>query len=108
MTVSGLVLLEDFVSVEIAADLLKAIDALPWRADLKRRVQHYGYLYDYRRRNLNADLQLGPLPRWLVLRGEARYHWRHSIPARKTDVIDGVRVARTRRVSVTFRCVIET
>lgn len=42
----------------------------------------------------------------LVLSGAAREQWSHAIPGRKTDSIDGVPSARTRRVSVTFRTVI--
>jgi alkylated DNA repair dioxygenase AlkB len=41
----------------------------------------------------------------LVLAGEARTAWTHAIPARKSDVVEGARVARGRRVSVTFRTV---
>jgi ubiquinone/menaquinone biosynthesis C-methylase UbiE len=41
----------------------------------------------------------------LVLRGEARYAWAHSIPARKTDSINGVVTPRGRRVSATFRII---
>ena len=39
----------------------------------------------------------------LLLQGEARSRWRHSIPARQSDVVDGVRIMRKRRVSVSFR-----
>jgi alkylated DNA repair dioxygenase AlkB len=42
----------------------------------------------------------------LVLTGPARYEWTHAIPARKSDIINGQRVARGRRVSLTFRQVI--
>ena len=35
--------------------------------------------------------------------GEARWRWMHAIAARRSDVIDGVRVRRDRRVSLTFR-----
>jgi alkylated DNA repair dioxygenase AlkB len=41
----------------------------------------------------------------LVLAGPARSAWAHSISKNKNDVIDGIRVARSRRVSVTFRTV---
>lgn len=41
------------------------IDAALWRSDLKRRVQHYGYLYDYRARMARKEDHLGPLPEWL-------------------------------------------
>jgi alkylated DNA repair dioxygenase AlkB len=42
----------------------------------------------------------------LVLSGEARFAWTHGIAARRFDVIDGVRTARARRVSLTFRTVV--
>ncbi|MFI6393964.1 alpha-ketoglutarate-dependent dioxygenase AlkB [Nonomuraea sp. NPDC050540] len=41
-----------------------------------------------------------------VMTGPARYAWRHSIAARKSDPGPTGRVARGRRVSVTFRTVI--
>ena len=41
-----------------------------------------------------------------VLREAARYTWLHGIPARKSDVWDGRKYARQRRVSLTFRRVI--
>ena len=49
---------------------------------------------------------------WLALRSiavlteAARYTWLHGIPARKSDVWDGRKYARQRRVSLTFRKVI--
>jgi hypothetical protein len=39
------------------------------------------------------------------LAGEARYDWRHAIPGRKIDKVDGRAVVRGRRVSLTFRTV---
>ncbi len=44
--------MRDFVSELKAERLLEAIDASDWRADLKRRVQHYGWRYDYRKRHI--------------------------------------------------------
>ncbi len=52
------------------------------------------------------------IPAWLaprslvVLSGEARYEWLHGIAARKSDVWDGQKHERGRRVSLTFRKVI--
>lgn len=162
--------------------LLREIDSQPWLGDLKRRVQHYGYRYDYKARRVTQDSYIGPLPGWLnsmvirlfndgtfvvkpdqvivneylpgqgisahidcepcfgdtvaslslgstcimefsslhseqaivryleprsllVLKNEARFDWKHGIPARKSDLIDGERVARGRRVSLTLRTV---
>jgi alkylated DNA repair dioxygenase AlkB len=41
----------------------------------------------------------------LVLSGEARWHWKHGIPARTTDTWNGRELARGRRVSLTFRAI---
>lgn len=38
-----------------------------------------------------------------ILKGPARYDWRHGIRGRKHDWIDGVKVPRTRRVSISLR-----
>jgi alkylated DNA repair dioxygenase AlkB len=177
----GLVHQDDYLTAADAAQLLAAVDAQPWLADLRRRVQHYGYRYDYRARAVDRSMFLGPLPAWvlplaerlraeghferlpdqlivneyepgqgitphvdcvpcfgpviasvslgstclmdfdrddaatalllrprslLVFAGEARFEWRHSIRARRSDTVDGVRIARGRRVSLTFRTVL--
>lgn len=179
--IEGLLYIPNFISEEEHDVLLMAIDKRPWLNDLKRRVQHYGYKYDYKARNILLDSYLGELPQWLgdlqerlltdgifkqkpdqaiineylsgqgisahidcvpcfddviasvslgsdvimqltseekkydvflekrsliVLSGEARYKWQHAIPARKSDIFDGVKLERQRRVSVTFRKVI--
>lgn len=62
--VPGLRYIPCYVSVSEEADLLEIVDALPWLPDLKRRVQHYGYRYDYKRRKADPSLYLGPLPEW--------------------------------------------
>lgn len=36
-----------------------------WSEELKRRVQHFGYRYDYRVRMVTNESYLGPLPEWL-------------------------------------------
>lgn len=61
----GARLIDSFVDQREAEHLLAAIDAEPWRSDLKRRVQHYGWFYDYRARTVSPDMDLGPLPSWL-------------------------------------------
>ena len=45
--------------------LIECIDNNPWRADLERRVQHYGWRYDYRTKSVTPDMDLGPLPYWV-------------------------------------------
>lgn len=181
-TIQGLSLLEQWIDEAQERALLAAVDAAPWRDDLARRVQHYGFRYDYRARSVDASMRLGPLPPWaealaarihreglaerppdqvivneyqpgqgiarhvdcvpcfgptvlslslagscamdlhapdggvrvaialrpralLVLTDEARSRWCHSIAGRKSDLLDGARVPRGRRVSLTFRTV---
>ncbi|MBO6640184.1 MAG: alpha-ketoglutarate-dependent dioxygenase AlkB [Roseitalea sp.] len=179
----GATYIPDFVSSAVEVSLVRQIDAVPWITELKRRVQHYGYGYDYRARTVTDDAYLGPLPDWLMglgarlkdlgwfkripdqvivneyepgqgiaahidcvpcfagtiaslsllsactmrfeeqssgeqlthileprslllLQGPARFDWNHAIPARKSDVIEGQRVPRGRRLSLTFRNVV--
>ncbi|OJJ21050.1 alpha-ketoglutarate-dependent dioxygenase AlkB [marine bacterium AO1-C] len=181
--VSGLQYIPDFISEETHDQLLAQIDALPWLGDLKRRVQHYGYKYDYKKRAIDASMKVGDLPDWakslaeqaqaqkvvpyifdqvivneyepgqgiarhvdcepcfddvimsvslgaacvmhftalkdgedvpvileprsaVVLTGDARYKWQHSIRANKKEVVQGQTIVRARRVSLTFRKVI--
>lgn len=176
----GACLVADFVSPDEEQACVSALDDRAWSTELKRRVQHFGYRYDYRARTVTADAYIGELPPWLshiaerlrasgfldalpdqvianeyesgqgisahvdcipcfgdtivsisllsscemvfsrqsgpersavflkprsalVLTGPARYRWSHQIPARKSDVIDGTRIPRDRRISLTFR-----
>lgn len=180
--IAGAIYVQDFLTERQSTTLLDQIDKCSWLADLKRRVQHFGYRYDYRARSVGPDDYLGPLPAWtehtakrlvadghfkakpdqmivneympgqgiaphidcvpcfgdaiasvsigsgcqmvlqnlqvgekvdlylepnslLVLSSEARYRWLHGIPPRKTDLVGGVRIARKRRLSLTFRTV---
>ena len=50
------------------AGLLAQIDGAgsPWLDDLSRRVQHYGFKYDYSNRRLDESARIGPLPDWLT------------------------------------------
>jgi len=180
--IEGLAYVRSYLDLQEQHALLATVDSQPWRADLRRRVQHYGYRYDYTRKRVDADLFLGPLPSWaallaqrlhddgysddvpdqvivneylpgqgisahidcapcfaesvlslslgstcvmrlsrsdaepvevflepgslLVMRGDARYEWRHEIAARRSDRWNGQTIARERRVSLTFRTVL--
>lgn len=176
----GLTYREEYITGRDADGLLAAVDASAWLADLKRRVQHYGYRYDYKARQARREDRIGTLPTFLervanrlaregvfsktpdqvianeylpgqgisahidcrpcfgetiailslgsacvmrfehqpssrtvelalqplsllTISGEARHEWTHAIPARKSDIIDGEKHLRSRRVSLTFR-----
>ena len=179
-TIAGLSYIADYIDESTEAALLEVIDGQPWMNDLKRRVQHYGWRYDYKARNVTSGLRIGQPPDWLqsyavrlqqgglfaeipdqviineyqpgqgisahidcvpcfagtiaslslgspcvmdfthsntgekssllleprsllVLGGDARYVWQHTIAGRKTDRRNGQIIQRTRRISLTFR-----
>ena len=60
--VPGLRYLKTFLNVEHQRDLLMQIDNNPWLTDLSRRVQHYGYKYDYKARRVDHSMKIGALP----------------------------------------------
>lgn len=181
VVVTGLSYVRDYVGSCDEAALLCAIDDAPWSTELERRVQHYGYKYDYRNRRIDDTMRVGPMPNGIqeiaerlrqegyfdrtpdqcivneylpgqgiaphidcepcfggtiaslslgshvvmdftragtrhavcleprslvVLQGEARYEWKHGIAKRKNDVVGGIVIPRSRRVSLTFRSVV--
>ncbi|WP_338609517.1 alpha-ketoglutarate-dependent dioxygenase AlkB [Pelagibacterium nitratireducens] len=55
----------DYIDRTHELALLQSIDKSAWLGDLKRRVQHYGFRYDYRARRVTNKSYLGPLPDWL-------------------------------------------
>ena len=57
----------DFLSCAEEETIGFRLDAGEWSNRLKRRVQHFGYLYDYKVRAVAADAYLGQLPEWLQI-----------------------------------------
>ena len=180
--IPGLTYKPDFLSESKATEIVGIIDQRAWSEELQRRVQHYGWQYDYKTRQVDAAMRIGPLPGWAddiaqrlvreglvpdlpnqvivneyvgdqgisrhvdsessfadgiamislldswemvfrrgrekrirrlekrsvaVMEGESRYRWTHEIPKRKTEPGKPHRIKRGRRVSLTFRRVIE-
>lgn len=184
MAVPGLKFLEGFLTPEHQDYCVKRVDAAveQWRSDLSRRVQHYGWRYDYKARAITPDMHIGALPDWLddlaqklydetglfdrapeqvivneylpgqgiathidhpgfgptvctisllddwemdfsenwrdkspallqrgscvLLTGDARSVWQHGIAPRKSEATDTGRRPRKRRLSLTFRTVV--
>jgi alkylated DNA repair dioxygenase AlkB len=178
-TIPGLCYIPNFIDQDTENKLVKFIDNNEWITDLKRRVQHYGYRYDYKARIIDPKMKTHPIPNefnkiidklreyhaqapdqviineyqpgqgiaphtdcvpcfneiisslslgsicnmdfiknskkisiplearcLIVMSADARYKWKHGITARKSDLINGLRVNRSRRISLTFRTVI--
>ncbi len=179
--IAGLSYISNWIAPDREVELISMIDQQPWMTDFKRCVQHYGYRYDYKARNVTRELYIGALPDWLqplaeklasdglfqavpdqviineyqpgqgisphidcipcfgktiaslslgstcvmdfckdteknsmmlerrsllVLSDSARYEWQHGIAGRKTDKHNGQTIHRIRRLSLTFRNVI--
>jgi alkylated DNA repair dioxygenase AlkB len=64
IAIEGLTYMPNFLSKVEHDQLLKDIDNNNWLPDLKRRVQHYGYKYDYRSRIINKSMHIGAIPIW--------------------------------------------
>jgi alkylated DNA repair dioxygenase AlkB len=62
--IHGLLCVENYLTPLEEEELVAQIDATEWRDDLKRRVQHYGWRYDYKARQIKTEMRLGPLPPW--------------------------------------------
>ena len=63
--VPGLHYFPGFLTSNQQREAVGHIDNSPWRDDLERRVQHYGWRYDYHARTVSRDMHIGPLPDWL-------------------------------------------
>ena len=182
--IPGLKFMEAFLTPEQQDYCVQRVDAAvdQWRNDLSRRVQHYGWRYDYKVRAITPDMHIGALPDWLadlaqklydetglfdrvpeqvivneylpgqgiathidhpgfgptvctisllddwemdfsenwrdkspallqrgscvLLTGEARSVWQHGIAPRKSEAMEQGRRKRKRRLSLTFRTVL--
>ncbi len=65
--VPGLKIFEGFLTQEEQDNCVSRVDAVAdqWLNDLSRRVQHYGWRYDYKARAITPDMRIGALPGWL-------------------------------------------
>jgi alkylated DNA repair dioxygenase AlkB len=64
--IPGLQYIPNFISQNDEFELLQSINQEVWLSDIKRRVQHYGYRYDYKARSIDYSMYLGRLPAWVM------------------------------------------
>ena len=63
--VEGLRYVAGFLSSSEERQLVAEIDSSEWQSnDIRRRVQHYGWRYDYRSSAIDTSMRLGPLAEW--------------------------------------------
>eukprot|EP00494_Astrolonche_serrata_P004345 UN04357 len=55
----GLIMIENFISKEEEKAMVNKINSFEWDTELTRRVQHFGYKFDYDARGCNKDKQSG-------------------------------------------------
>jgi alkylated DNA repair dioxygenase AlkB len=67
---NGLAYIPSFINEEQHDRILSILDEQPWSNELKRRVQHYGYKYDYRQRAINSSMKVDGLLPWMVACGK--------------------------------------
>lgn len=63
--VPGLQYVASWLDAEYGARLIDHVDKEPWMTSMSRRVQHYGWRYNYKARSVGPDSRIGPLPDWL-------------------------------------------
>ena len=75
----GAVIVPDFVTPAEEARILLRIAEAPWMTELRRRVQHFGYRYDYR--GTSRPVPAVPFPRWAAAMAERlREHFGGALP----------------------------
>jgi len=175
----GLIIIPDWISEDDEKSIMNEIESQAWDTTIKRRVQHYGFRFEYSRLDVDKTVKPTPFPKHsqellcrpelagfgfnqltineyipgvgiashcdthsaftdciavvslladitmdfisddssrkvhvciprrslFLMTGEARYGWRHSIAARKSDrdFLTGMLKERSRRVSLTYR-----
>ena len=66
----GAAIVHDIVTEAEERRILMRVADAPWLTDLSRRVQHYGYRYDYRLRQSGRHAPAPAFPRWAEVIGE--------------------------------------
>ena len=75
----GAVIVPDFVTPAEEERILLRIAQATWMTELRRRVQHYGYRYDYR--GASRPEPAAPFPRWVsVMADRLREHFGGALP----------------------------
>lgn len=62
--IDGLTYYDEFIDLDFEKYLIEKIDSEVWLTELQRRVQHYGYRYNYRSRRIDETMKVMDLPSW--------------------------------------------
>jgi alkylated DNA repair dioxygenase AlkB len=75
--ISGLTYIPNFIDKVEVKSFIDAINSEPWLSDIKRRVQHYGYKYDYKARSIDYSMFIGQLPSWAMTMAQRLFDEKH-------------------------------
>lgn len=76
--INGLTYIKEFIGTRQEQSLVKQIDESEWDSkSLKRRIQHYGWRYNYKNRSVTQEDYLGLLPRWASSLTQQLYDQKH-------------------------------
>jgi alkylated DNA repair dioxygenase AlkB len=64
--IKGLLYIPEYITKEEHTSFWQSVNSENWLGDLKRRVQHYGYKYDYKARFIDYSMKIGELPEWVM------------------------------------------
>jgi alkylated DNA repair dioxygenase AlkB len=80
--IDGLIYKSNYISNLEHFLLWNSIYSEVWLDDLKRRVQHYGYKYDYKSKFIDYSMKVGDLPNWSLATAYQLLNdgYMHSIP----------------------------
>lgn len=84
--IPGLLYISNYLTIEEQKGFIEAINHEEWLTDIKRRVQHYGYRYDYKARTIDYSTYLGALPIWAISLAH-RLHKEHYISKEPDQLI---------------------
>lgn len=75
--IKGLKYVPNFIDKSEVTHFIQSINAEPWLSDIKRRVQHYGYKYNYKARSIDYSMFIGQLPSWALIMAQRLFAERH-------------------------------
>ena len=75
--IQGLTYVSNFIDKLEVKSFIDAINSEQWLSDIKRRVQHYGYKYDYKARSIDYSMFIGQLPHWAMTMAQRLFDEKH-------------------------------
>ena len=75
--IDGLKYIPNFIDKSEENFFIDSINSEKWLSDIKRRVQHYGYKYDYKARSIDYSMFIGELPIWAKIMTNRLFQEKH-------------------------------